>query len=164
MFRRALIFTLVLAGCAGAPAGPASAPNPMLGRAVTMALPSDQGALVHIPLPGAHATVLEFFSPTCVPCRQRVPAILAVREELEAKGAQLVLVAVLADSESSADAAAALEQWGAKSSFLVDNSAGARRDAGVEELPHTMIVDAAGGVVWVAPPACSAKDVVAAVP
>lgn len=78
---------------------PPSAPSDKLGQAVGFSLPSDEGALVTMPLPGARATVLDFFGPTCEPCKRSVPAIHARRAELAQKGAKLVLVGVLADGE-----------------------------------------------------------------
>ena len=136
----------------------------MLNQAVSMALPSNDGALVTVPIPNAHATVVDFFAPTCVPCKAALPLLVAKEEAIEAKGGKLVLVAVLGDGESSDDAKAALTSWGVSRSFLVDNGDASRASAGVSSLPATLVLDAQGTMKWAAPVGASADDVVAAIP
>jgi len=159
MLRFALLFGL-LSGCGQG--APASAPNAKLGQPVTFSLPSNEGALVSVPLAGAHATVLDFFGPSCEPCRKALPALYAQRGTLAARGARLVLVAVLADGESTEDAKHALSAWGVSAPFLVDHEGTGRREAGVRELPATLVLDERGVTTWAAPVGASAADVVAA--
>jgi hypothetical protein len=136
----------------------------MLGRTVSFSLPTEDGELVRVPSATARATVLEFFAPTCVPCRERVPALAAKQDELSDRGASLVLVAVLADNESTEQARSALDQWGVGSlSFLVDRSGTSQREAGIRDLPETLVLNRAGRVTWVAPRTATAEDVVAAI-
>ncbi len=156
-----LVAALSLAAC-GHPGPPPSAPSDKLGQPVSFSLPSDQGALVTVPLPGARITVLDFFGPTCEPCKTSVPALDAKRAELAARGAKLVLVGVLADSESSDDARRALASWGVVAPFLVDKDGTGKREAGVTNLPSTLVLDERGAVKWVAPAKVTADDVVAA--
>ena len=141
---------------------PASAANDKLGQPVSFSLPSNEGALVSVPLVGAHATVLDFFGPSCEPCRKALPALYAKRGELANHGAQLLLVAVLADGESSDDAGRALSSWGVRAAFLVDREGTGEREAGVRNLPATLVLDERGVTKWVAPVAASTADVVAA--
>ena len=108
------------------------------------------------------AAVCDAFAPTCAPCAKKVPALLAQKGALGEAGATLVLVAVLADGESDADAAAALAKWGAVSPFLVDRGDVLRRELAIDALPGTVVLDASGKVRWVAAPEASADDVVAA--
>lgn len=150
-----------LAGCGTAPPVPSA---PTTAKAVAFSLPSDDGALVTVPVSGARATVLDFFGPTCEPCKAKVPALESRRAELAAKGAKLVLVGVLADGESTADARRALRSWGVIAPFLVDRDGTGRREAGVVSLPATLVLDASGAVTWVAPPSATAQDVLAALP
>jgi thiol-disulfide isomerase/thioredoxin len=158
----AVALTLASFGCGGGP--PPSAPSDKLGQAVGFSLPSDEGALVTIPLPEARTTVLDFFGPTCGPCKEKVPALHAKRDELAKKGAKLVLVGVLADGESTEQAKRALASWGVTASFLVDKEGTGKREAGVTTLPATLVLDATGAVKWVAPPKATAEDVLAALP
>ena len=150
----------LLAGCGRSP--PPSAPSDKLGQTVSFSLPSDDGALVAVPLAGVRATVLDFFGPTCEPCRKKVPELNAQRTALAVHGAKLALVAVLADGESSDDAKHALAAWGVIAPFLVDAEGTGQREAGVIALPTTVVLDAHGVMKWVAPASASAKDVVAA--
>jgi thiol-disulfide isomerase/thioredoxin len=147
----------------GGRGAPLSAPSDKLGQAVSFSLPSDEGALVTVPLAGARATVLDFFGPTCEPCKKRVPELCAQRGALTAHGAKLVLVAVLAEGESGDDAKRALLSWGVTAPFLVDNQGTGKSEAGVTALPTTIVLDARGEERWVAPAASSAADVVTAV-
>ena len=73
--------TLVAACGAGVP----SAETPMLEKPVPVALTADDGAPAPIPIPGAGPLVLDFWSPTCEPCKRTIPAMLAKRAEIEAK-------------------------------------------------------------------------------
>jgi hypothetical protein len=130
---------------------------------VAFSLPSDSGELVTVPLTSARLTVLDFFGPTCEPCRKKVPELQTRRAALAAKGAKLVLVAVLAGNESTADARKALSSWGVDAAFLVDKDGTGKREAGVTALPATIVLDTNGNVKWTAPPTASADDVVAAV-
>lgn len=165
--RRLLVFACaslaLVSGCGGS--APASAAHPKLNQEVTLTLPSNDGKLVTVPLRGKRAVVLDFFGPTCKPCEKAVPALQSKRAELAAKGAELVLVAVLGDGENTEQAAAALQKWGVKgASFLVDKNDASRRDLGVHALPSTIVVDDKGVVRWVAPQDASPADVLAAVP
>jgi thiol-disulfide isomerase/thioredoxin len=158
---------LALSACGPGPSpggAPPSAPSDKLGQEVGFSLPSDEGALVTVPLAGARATVLDFFGPTCGPCKEKVPALDAKRAELAKKGAKLVLVGVLGDGESTDDAKRALASWGVTAPFLVDKDGTGKREAGVTALPATLVLDASGAVKWIAPPKATADDVLAAVP
>jgi hypothetical protein len=165
-----ILATIALCAAAAIPtatacsaAAPPSAISAALGRRVTLNLPSHDGALVVLPLRNAQMTVIDAFAPTCKPCREKVPALLARRRELAAIGGELVLVGVLADGESTDDASSALRSWGVDASFLVDRGDVLRRECGVEVLPATLVLDASGAVRWVAGPTSTAADVVAAV-
>lgn len=70
---------------------------------------------------------------------------------------------MLADGKSTADAERALTKWGAPTSFLVDRAGVSLREAGVKDLPST-IVDANGRTRWRAPVGATADDVLRALP
>ena len=102
---------MVLVSALGCATVPASAPHSMLGKRFELTLPSDRGEIGRVPVPGARAIVLDFFGPTCGPCAKSVPALVARRAELERGGVKLVLIAVLAEEETSDGARAALQTW-----------------------------------------------------
>jgi hypothetical protein len=154
----------LVGGLAGCGAAPASAPSPVLGKAIKVDLLDENGRKVSVPIPGARSTVLDFWSPTCEPCRRSVPALVAKLSEIEAHGGKVLLVGVLSEDESAADAHGALESWGVRYPFLVDRGEVIQTRAAVKELPATLILDAAGVVRWVAPTGSSAADIVKALP
>jgi thiol-disulfide isomerase/thioredoxin len=143
---------------------PPSAPSDLLGQKVELSLPSDSGDLVAIPIPGASSTVLDFWSPSCVPCRKTLPALYARKAEIESHGGRLVLVSVLSDSETTEMARNTLASWGVKAHFLIDRGGVSQSQAGVRDLPSTLVVDAQAKLRWVAPKGASDSDVVSALP
>jgi thiol-disulfide isomerase/thioredoxin len=159
----AILTVLALAACGSAPPR-ASAPSPLLGQSVSLALPTDTGGLFTLPREDHRPLVLDFFGPTCAACRAKVPAMLAKKAAIEAKGARFALVGVLGDAESTDDARRALASWGVRAAFVVDRASVSRRELGVEVLPATVVLDGGGAVRWVAPPDAAPEDVVAAVP
>ena len=152
---------LFLAACSAAPRP--SAQSPVLGQPARFALPISDGALFTVPTESSTPLVLDFFAPTCVPCRTGVPALMARKADIEARGAKLVLVAVLADGESTESAQQALSSWGVQSPFLADRGNVSRRELGVEKLPATVVLDSKAVVRWVAPADAEAAEVVSAV-
>lgn len=138
---------------------PASAASPVLGQTISIALPSDDGALVSIPFE-AHSVVLDVWSPTCVPCRESVPALVKRAADLEAANAKLVLVAVLADDETTEGARERLASWGVRRPFLVDRGEVLLREANVTALPATLVISPGGEVRWIAPTDATVADIV----
>lgn len=160
---RSMLASSLVAACGGGSATIAS-PVGTAAPAVAFSLPSNDGELFAVPVKSAKTTVVDFFGPTCAPCAKKVPELVGRRSEIERRGARLVLVAVLADGENSSDAEAALAKWGAPSSFLVDSGGVSLREAGVKDLPSTLVLDAEGHVRWRAPIGATAADVVGAIP
>jgi thiol-disulfide isomerase/thioredoxin len=158
----AILFAAAV-GCGGPP-GPSaqSAPSGALGQIISLDLPASTGELVHLPISGAKATVVDFWAPSCVPCSRTVPAIVAKRAEFEASGARLVLVGVLAGEESTALGEQKLASWGVSSPFLIDRDGAGQRTVGITDLPTTIILDQVGALRWVAAQTATADDVVAA--
>lgn len=152
---------LPIAGCAHA--APLSAPTPWLTRRVAFSLPTSAGSLATVPVPGAGATALDFFAPSCEPCRRRLPALWVKHDALAARGVALLLVAVLSAGQPADEAARALASWGAGAApFLVDRGDASAQSAGVSALPATIVLDGQGVLRWSAPFDASADDVAAA--
>jgi len=134
----------------------------MLGKLIELHIPNSDGDLVSVP--AGKAVVLEFWAPTCEPCKKTVPALVAREADIRAKGARLYLVGVLTESESTEEGAQTLASWGVKRPFLVDRGGAAKSAAGVRALPATVVVDKTGKLVWVAPEGATPEDVVRAIP
>jgi len=126
---------------------------------VRFVLASDCGDMVTVPPADKKKVVLHFFSPTCASCRKRLPALADRRDDISARGARLVLVAVLSDNESTDQATAALRDWGVPWPFLVDPSGASRSLLGVGHVPASVIVDGKGKLLWVSPEDAAAEEV-----
>jgi thiol-disulfide isomerase/thioredoxin len=149
--------------CGGASADGSSAGDPRVPRRgpVHIDLPSDSGDLVSLPLAG-RATVVDAWAPSCAPCRDAVPALVKRQTDLEGAGVKLVLVAVLAEDESTELARTTLASWGVKAPFLVDRGDVLRREAGISSLPSTLFLSPEGEVRWISPLSATADDIVRA--
>lgn len=158
-FANATLILLLLSGCASAAPRP-SAASTSLGKPVSFDLPTNRGDLISVPVPGARATVVDAWGPTCIPCQKSLPELMSKKAELEAADAKLVLVAVLADGETTEQAEATLHSWGVDAPFLVDHAGRVRAEAGFSGLPATLVLDRQGVLQWLAPPGASAEDVV----
>jgi thiol-disulfide isomerase/thioredoxin len=159
---RRTVFTLFALLALTACAGPQSAPSQTLGQPVSLTLPSDDGQLFVLEEQRG-TVVLDLWAPSCVPCRESLPALVAREAELTDAGARLVLLGVLAgEDESTEEARAVLVSWGVDRGFLVDREGASQRAFGVRELPATVVVRN-GAVEWVAPTGATADDVLAAV-
>jgi AhpC/TSA family len=144
-FNVALQFASVL--CTLVACGQARVAHQVSAPRIAFSLPTSDGQRGAVPTVNASATVVEFFSPSCEPCSHKVPIIVAQEAAVQAKGARLTLVAVLADGESAADASAALRKWGVPRAFLVDDGNVSRDVAGVTLLPAALVLDAQGHVL-----------------
>ena len=134
-----------------------------IGQQVTYTLISNDGELTTIPILG-RITVLEYWAPTCKPCSETLPRVVAMRSALRARGAELVLVGILASDESTSLAEQTLAEWHiAGEPFLIDRNEVSVRDAAVTTLPTTQVLDAAGLLRWVARENTSSNDLLTAV-
>jgi len=148
-----------LVGCAGVVP---SLPSPALGQPVEAKMRTPQGGLVNVPSRGT-PLVLDFWSTSCGACKATIPALLKRREEIEAKGARLVIVAELDAGETPDAARAVLASWNLPDDFAVDENNAMLKKLGVE-VPAIAIVDGEGVLRWVAPDGVTPKDVLGAIP
>jgi thiol-disulfide isomerase/thioredoxin len=161
--RRWPLLLLLLSACGTAnPSATSPGSASAVGKNVALSLPSSTGARVSIGN-GGQPLVLDFWSPECKPCRETIPALVHRKSELEAKGASLLLVAVLARDESTDAAKATLASWGVTESFLIDRDNVSMSAAGVRDLPATVVLDAQHNLKWTAPENATPDDVIAAV-
>ncbi len=161
-FAGVLLFVAgLLAGCSGAPS---SLQTPSLNQPVPVTLVGDDGAPAAIPVAGSRFVVLEFWSPTCEPCKKIIPAVIARRAALEEKGATLLHVAVLDKDQTANDAKATLALWGVNERFVIDPEGAYMRHLGAKDVPAFAIVDSAGVLRWVAPDGVTITNLIAAIP
>jgi hypothetical protein len=158
----ALVATIALValGCASPELPPARKGPPP--AALSIALPSDGGQLVPVPLRNRQFTVLEAWAPSCEPCSVSVPDLVARSAEIEQAGGSLVLVALLADGETTERARGVLLSWGVDRPFLVDRGNVLQREAKITGLPATLVVASSGERRWTAPPGADARHVIRA--
>jgi hypothetical protein len=135
----------------------------MLDRVVELRLSGEDGAALIAPTAGAQATVLHFWTPQCGACRATIPAVLAKRKELAAKGARVLLVCVLGSDEPAEDARAALLLWGINEPFAVDRDGVAMAQIGAINVPAIAILDSDRVLRWLAPDGVTASDIVGAI-
>jgi thiol-disulfide isomerase/thioredoxin len=158
-FAQRLAPWVVLVALAACAAPLQSAPHPLLGsRPPGADVVHAQKDRVRPPRP----SVLEFWSLDCPPCRERVPRLVALQGEFESRGIELVLVAVLDDEQTPADARARLHSWGVEHGTLVVPYATAETRLGVMALPETWVLDQTGRLMWVAPTSARIEDIVRA--
>jgi thiol-disulfide isomerase/thioredoxin len=163
--RAAVLALLIAASCNGhdSKASRGAASPAGLGQQVTYTLVSNDGEPTPIPIAG-RITVLEYWAPTCKPCRETLPRIVAMQGALRARGAELVLVAILADDESTAQAEQSLAEWHiAGERFLIDRSEVSVRAGAVTTLPTVQVLDLGGTLRWVGQEGTDVRDLLTAV-
>jgi thiol-disulfide isomerase/thioredoxin len=149
--------TLLALGACAAPLE--SAEHPALGTRSGNAVLLDHHVERADPL---LTTVVEFWALDCPPCRERVPRLVALRNELLKRRIGLVLVAVLDDEQNPADAAARLASWGLPPVTRTVSYAAAEAQLKLGALPETWVLDQTGRLVWVAPTSARVEDIIRA--
>lgn len=165
--RLILGLSLVVMGCV---TPQPSAPHPRLGqiphwpapllassRSPSDCLQAPFASLTQASLP----TVVEFWSPHCAPCRERLLELQARRDTLRAEGLCVLRVAVLEEDESSRDVETALNAWGVSGPSLTISQEQAVA-LGVHGLPSLWLVSARQRLTWVAPPRATFGDILTA--
>lgn len=123
-----------------------------------MSLVTNDGQQVDLP-PRRTKALLEFWAPSCAPCRPRLERIAAERAKLRRAGTEVVLVAVLSDDESTDLAERTLSDWGVLvERFAIDRGGVSAREAGVTDLPAAQLYDTRSVLRWVAAPESSVTD------
>ena len=89
---------------------------------------------------------------------------VAQEAALHARGARLVLVAILADGETIAGTNAALRRWGVPHPFLVDERNVSRDVAGITLLPAALVLDPHGRILLRGSSTLTAAELLGAIP
>ncbi len=106
--------------------------------------------------------VVEFWSPNCPPCRERLLELCRRRNELQSRGWSVALVAVLESDECESSAMNKLQEWGLLDSSWVLSQADSTR-LGIHGLPSLWLVSSQQRLRWVAPPRATIDDIIVAV-
>lgn len=124
--------------------GPALAPGT---RVPAVALSSPDGGEVVVGAAGARATVLEFWATWCPPCQRSLPALGALAASYAGRPARFVAVNVDAQSPDRLPAVDdTLTALGLRGLEVALDDGRASRGYRVDRLPHTVVLDADGGI------------------
>lgn len=92
--------------------------------------------------------VISFFATWCKPCNRELAAIADVYDEWqEETGARLVAVSI-DEAQNVQKVKPLVERKGWEYEVLLDPNGEFKRQMGVNDIPHTFIVDGEGNVVW----------------
>lgn len=106
----------------------------------------------------AESRLIEFWSPSCAPCRQRLQQLHRHRDEFAKRGWSFELVAVVSSDESDALVLEKLSNWGVGTSTWVLAEPDATQ-LHVSGLPSLWLVSSRGHLQWVAPARASLADI-----
>jgi peroxiredoxin len=105
------------------------------------ALPDLDGNMVALSQFRGRRVLLNFWASWCVPCRQEIPVMVDLYDELRAAGIEIVAVNVLEEPGVVAQAA---RHYGMPFPVLLDESGAIQRTYFVRGLPTTYLVDEDG--------------------
>jgi len=116
-------------------------------------------SLVTIPVPGVpsgesrpasgHVRLIEFWSTYCAPCRESIPELNRMHEELASRGLEIVAVT----QEDVEHVLPYVRENGIRYPVYSDPSGEVHRSYGVTGAPLAFLVDAENRVVWSGSPA-----------
>jgi len=99
----------------------------------------------------AHLLPIEFWSPTCRPCLDRLRQLVARKRDFAEKGTTLKLVVILDEDQSTKDAKNVLEQLHIHEAFDELKSEQSITKLELSVLPATWLLGAKNRLLWVAP-------------
>ncbi|PKB59424.1 MAG: hypothetical protein BZY83_01865 [SAR202 cluster bacterium Casp-Chloro-G2] len=89
----------------------------------------------------SQAVVLNFWYPSCPPCREEMPAFQAAWQELQGEPVRFLSLYVPQGFDSEQDARAFVEEFGLTFSFATDRLARIAQAYGLEYFPKTYFID-----------------------
>lgn len=95
----------------------------------------------------SHAVVLNFWYPSCPPCREEMPALEAAWQELKDRPVRFLALYVPQGFDSEQDARDFVEEFGLTFSFATDRLARIAEAYELELFPKTFFIDMDGKVV-----------------
>lgn len=122
--------------------------------------PDDHGVLRRVPASADNAVIVDICASWCEPCSHAIPKLAKQREHLEQDGVRVVILVVLEQSESIADARRTLTSWGVNGPFMIDRGGAIMRKLGFRSLPATVVLDGSGSVRWKSSTGSSIDDAI----
>jgi len=95
----------------------------------------------------SHAAVVNFWYPSCPPCREEMPAIEAAWQELKDEPVRILALYVPQGFDSEQDARDFVEEFGLTFSFATDRLARIAEAYELEYFPKTYFIDMDGKIV-----------------
>lgn len=95
---------------------------------------------------GKSAVVLNFWYPSCAPCREEMPHFQQAWQEFEGKDIRFLGLFVPRGFDSEQDARDFVDQYGLTFNFAVDRRQAIAQQYGVEFFPTTYFIDRKGQV------------------
>ena len=94
--------------------------------------------------PAGKPMVLEFWATWCGPCRKSIPHLNEIYKKYQEKG--LLAVGVTDEDRPTVDAF--LKKMEMNYSVAIDDDGALERSFGITGIPHAMLVDKTGKIVW----------------
>lgn len=92
--------------------------------------------------------VISFFATWCKPCNRELSAIMDVYDEWQEQTGVRVIAVSIDEAQNVQKVKPLVERKGWEYEVLLDPSWEFKRQMGVNDIPHTFIVDGAGNIVW----------------
>ena len=96
---------------------------------------------------GANVVVINFWYPSCPPCREEMPAFQEAWQELQDEPVRFLGVFVPQGFDSEQDAREFVDEFGLTFSFATDRGARISRSYELEVFPTTYFIDFQGRIV-----------------
>lgn len=92
--------------------------------------------------------VISFFATWCKPCNRELSAIMDVYDEWQEQTGARVIAVSIDEAQNVQKVKPLVERKGWDYEVLLDPSWEFKRQMGVNDIPHTFIVDGEGNIVW----------------
>ena len=120
--------------------------SPRLGEAPPFGLPAPGGETLRLADHADQVVLLNFWATWCGPCREELPTLEALHQELGDEG--LAIVGVSVDSGGSEPVQRFAQHQGLSFAILHDPDQKAARSYGVAGYPTTVVIDRAGRIAF----------------
>lgn len=92
--------------------------------------------------------VISFFALWCKPCMRELSALAELYDDWQTETGVKIIAVSIDDARSSSRVPAEMKARGFAWETLLDPNSEFRRAMGVNSIPHTILLDGAGNIVW----------------